>query len=888
MPLAAGDRLGPYEIVAPLGAGGMGEVYRARDSRLQREVALKVLPAAFAQDPERIARFEREAKLLASLNHPRIGALYGLEESEGRRVLVLELVAGESLAERLRRGALPLEDALAIACQVASALEAAHESGVVHRDLKPGNVMLRPDDTIKVLDFGLAKGGATDSTSSDPKLSASPTMTYAATEAGVILGTAAYMSPEQARGRAVDRRSDIWSFGCLLYELLTGRQAFAGETVSDTIAAILKSEPDSSALPPGTPRRVSDLLRRCLRKDPASRLRDAGDARIELEEVIATPEAVDAAPVTAPGRRSPPAALATLGAVTVLALALALWALWRGAGASGAAPIRFAIQAPSGITATNSPEAFAIAPDGGSIAFVATDSTGTNSVWLRKLEALVPERVPGTENAIGVFWSPDGRQLAIFADGKLKKLTLAGGVVRVLCDAPDPRGGAWGRAGTIVFSPNARGPLRAVNADGSEVVDAAVPDSAKGEDNFRYPAFLPDGKHFLCVAMPHPNGQYSVWLGQLGSKERRFVTKSGAAPVWAGSGHLLTVIDDRLVAVGFDPARGALKGKPVDLGDAPLLLAHDGCYAVSASRDGKLLFCTGSLANTELAWLDRSGRRIGSVPLPAGRWETFALSLDGTRVAVGRRLSASETNLWVVDAATGQGGPIGPMSAQATLAWSPDGRSVGYQQDVDGRAEIFLRPADGGPERRLMPTSRSYQNIWAWSPDGKSILYVQPNHGTNWDVMLAPVDGSHAPEALVASPANEFGAGFSPDEHWLLYASDESGRGEVYVRSYPEPGVRRQITTTGFNTVGTASMLDWSADGREVLAGSTEILSYPIQPGPTLGIGSPRRLFSLPSAAICIWATADHQRFLVSLPLATTQPPQLAVEANWPARLKTR
>jgi eukaryotic-like serine/threonine-protein kinase len=889
--LIPGTRLGPYEILAPLGAGGMGEVYRARDARLQRDVALKVLPAAFAQDPERIARFEREAKLLASLNHPRIGALYGLEESEGRRVLVLELVAGESLAERLRRGALPLDEALPIACQVASALEAAHESGVVHRDLKPGNVMLRPDGTVKVLDFGLAKGGATDPSSSDPQLSASPTMTYAQTQAGVILGTAAYMSPEQARGRAVDRRSDIWSFGCLVYELLTGRQAFAGETVSDTLAAILKSEPDWSALPPHTPRRVSDLVRRCLRKDAASRLRDAGDARIELEEVIATPdgaEAVDAAAARAP--RSTPArgVLVALGAATVLALAFAGWTLWRGAGSAGGAPMRFAIQAPAGVTATNSLEGIAIAPDGSTVAFIGQDSSGTPAVWLRRLVSLAPDRVPGTENASGVFWSPDSKRLAFFADGKLKTVALSSGVVRALCDAPDPRGASWGNRGTIVFAPIATGPLRAVSAEGGDAVDLVLPDSTKRETSLRYPAFLPDGKHFLFSSLPRAQGQYCIWLGQLGTGSRRLVMKAEATPVWAGAGHVVTTLHDRLVAVGLDPASGAVKGEPVDLGEAPLNLAHDACYAVSASHEGKLVFCSGSLANTELVWLDRAGRRIGTIPMQAGRWETFAISPDGTRLMVGKRLSASETKLWSVDIATGQGSPIGSAGPQAGMVWSPDGKMLAYQNEVDGTTQVFVRPVDGGSERRLVPQPGIFQNLWDWSPDSKLIFYSQPNPGLNWDVMVAPVDGSHAPERLVSTPANENGAVLSPDSRWMLYVSDESGRNEVYVRSYPSAGVRKQLSMVGFGATSTSYILDWARSGREVLVASTDVEVFPVEPGPTLRVGAAHRLFTMPSAAITLLPAPDYQRFLVSLPLATTASPQLTLQANWTAALHAR
>ncbi|MBI5169118.1 MAG: protein kinase [Candidatus Eisenbacteria bacterium] len=892
MALTAGDKLGPYEIVAPLGAGGMGEVYRARDTRLHREVALKVLPTAFAQDPERIARFEREAKLLASLNHPHIGALYGLEESEGRRVLVLELVAGESLAERLRRGPMPLDEALPIACQIASALEAAHESGVVHRDLKPGNVMLRPDGTIKVLDFGLAKGGAGDPKSSDPQLSASPTMTYAATQAGVILGTAAYMSPEQARGRAVDRRSDIWSFGCVLLELLTGRPAFAGETVSDTLASILKSEPDWITLPAGTPRRVSELLRRCLRKDPASRLRDAGDARIALEEILASPEADDT-PVNATAAPAVPGvprgALALVGAVAVAALAFAGWTAWRSsAERSDVTPMRFALQAPAAVTPTHSIEAFAISPDGTGVAFVGQDSLGNSSIWLRKLDALVPVQVPNTENAFGLFWSPDSRQIAFFTDGKLKTVALAGGVVRTLCDAPDPRGASWGSKGTIVLAPAATGPLYAVSADGGEPTVAVEMDTTKRENSLRYPVFMPDGEHLLFVALPRLQASYSVVMTQLGSKSRHDVMTADAAPAWAGTGHVITTLHDRLVAIPMDPKSGKVNGKPVDLGEAPLLLAHDGCPAVSASNDGTLAFTSGSLANTELVWIDRSGHRIGTIPVPVGRWETFAISADGKRLAVGKRLSASETKLWTVDLATGQGGPLADIAPQASIAWSPDGRMLAYQKLAEGMGQIFLGPANGGEERRLVPPPAMFENLWTWSPDGKLVFFSQPTPGKNWDVWSAPVDGSSPPQRVVSTVANENGAALSPDSRWMLYTSDESGRTAAYVRSYPSGDERRQLGALGLGATTTNYFLDWSRDGREILVASDEVVSYPATLTPELRLGAPRRLFTMPSGSISFWPAPGYQRFLVSRPLENAAPPQLTVLSGWWSALKKK
>ena len=505
MSLAPGTRLGPYEVVSPLGVGGMGEVYRARDPRLGRDVAIKALPADVSHDAERLARFEREARLLASLSHPNIAGIHGLEDVEGQRYLVLEYVDGETLARSLGRGPLPLDEALGVCREIAAGVEAAHEGGIVHRDLKPGNVMLTPAGGVKVLDFGLAKGGAAAKEGSDPALSTSPTMTHAATQAGVVLGTAAYMSPEQARGRAVDRRTDIWSFGCVLYECLAGRPVFEGETVSDLVARILEREPDWAVLPVGVPARVRELLRRCLVKDPKQRLRDIGDARIELEQVMARSSsgaiAVQAEDIAGgPAARRIPWWAAAIGVITLTVLAVLLV----GRVTERAGPRiarRFEVSPPPGMNLVTDPVECAISPDGRLLAFAPADSSGMPRLWVRPIDSFAPRELPGTAGATQPFWSPDGRFIGFFAEGKLKKVPAAGGDVEILCDVRASRGGTWNRDGVILFAPTSNGPIFRVSANGGDPTPVTQLDSALKETAHRFPRFLPDGRHFTFSAL---------------------------------------------------------------------------------------------------------------------------------------------------------------------------------------------------------------------------------------------------------------------------------------------------------------------------------------------------------------------------------------------------
>ncbi|HET6463313.1 MAG TPA: protein kinase, partial [Candidatus Krumholzibacteria bacterium] len=567
MSLSPGTRLGSYEVLSLLGAGGMGEVYRARDTRLGRDVAIKTLPDEFAQDDERLSRFEREARMLASLTHSNIAAIYGVEEVEQRRYLVLEFVDGETLAQRLARGPLEIDEAIDICRDIAAGLETAHESGVVHRDLKPGNVIITPSGQVKVLDFGLATASGASATGSNPNLSHSPTMTHQATRAGVILGTAAYMSPEQARGRVVDRRTDIWSFGCVLYECLTGKALFQGETVSDLIARILEREPDWSALPAGTPTRVRELLKKCLRKDPKERLRDIGDARLELTDTHAVIDGTTPASTARARSSRLPWIVAAAGVV----LAAAAIALRPAPKVPDAPTMRVSIPLPNGLEVSPESPDITISPDGKTVLFAATDSSGTSRLYMRPLATQTTRVLPGTEESYLPFWAPDSKQIAFFAGNSLKRMALTDDRPQLIADAPNARGGAWSSHDVIVYAPNADGPLMQIPASGGTPKPATTLDEKNGENAHRFPQFLPDGEHFIYICLPEKKGGLDTRVGTLDAKPGPVIATSSLRATYVAPGYLISYQNQSVMAQPFDANTFKLSGKPKvvrDLGDA--------------------------------------------------------------------------------------------------------------------------------------------------------------------------------------------------------------------------------------------------------------------------------------------------------------------------------
>ncbi len=892
--MKAGTKLGPYEILSPLGAGGMGEVYRARDTRLGRDVAIKVLPDAFASDSERLARFEREARLLATLNHPNIASIYGLEEVDGARYLVLEFVDGETLAARIARGALPLDETIAIGVQIAAGVEAAHENGVIHRDLKPGNVMLTPDGRVKVLDFGLATSGGGSASGSDPNLSHSPTLTHQTTRAGVILGTAAYMSPEQARGRGVDRRTDIWSFGCVLYECLTGRSLYEGETVSDLIARILEREPDWSALPANTPPRVRELLKRCLRKDPKERLRDIGDARLELSDVHA---GGDAPAATASAGKSRASRMPWIIASAVLAVALVAAVMMR---PSPQAPetrtMRVSVPLPRTLEVSGEVPDVTLSPDGRSILCMATDSTGTNRLYLRALAAAEFRVLPGTEGAVIPFWSPDGRNIAFFSGGNLKRMSVDGGSTQILCPAPAPRGGAWSPDDQIVFQPNASGPLMRVPASGGAPMVATTLDTTRGETAHRFPSFLPDGKHFLYVALPGNDDGEDTRIGTLGDvTPGPIVLRSKNIATYSDPGFLLFNQNESVVAQPFDPGARRLTG-------APRLVAnlynvsgsYSGSPVVMASRNATLIQREPKSEGMKIVLEDRQGKVARELSLPKGRYSTPSFSPDGKRMAVTfARPDEAEERVWLIDIARSISTRFA-FDGQYDQApqWTRDGTRVIWGSDRPGGRDLYWKASDGSGNEELFADVPNLFND-PESVTSDYVVYRSLSGVTNEDIWIVPLKGEHVPKPLIRTPFNEIDATVSPDEKWMAYRSDESGRFEVYVVAFPEPASKVRVSsdgaTPGVNS--TLTLIQWRADGHELYyigGDGRTLMAVPVETGPSFHAGTPRPLFRFGRETVAARTSPDGQTVAVVVPAETNTLSILNLVINWASEQQAR
>jgi Tol biopolymer transport system component len=860
----------------------MGEVYRARDTKLGRDVALKILPESFTHDPERIARFTREAQVLASLNHPHIGAIYGLDEANGTQFLVLELVDGETLANHIVKGPLPVDEALAIATQIAAALEAAHEKGIIHRDLKPANIGLTKEGQVKVLDFGLAKAtevpssGAVDLTNS-PTLTSPVTMTGV----GVILGTAAYMSPEQARGQPVDKRTDIWAFGCVLYELLTGRTAFARGTITDTLAAIVERDPGWEALPASTPHVIVRLVRRCLEKDPRRRLHDISDARIEMEEALRTPaeEAATKTPRVAPSRLARWALLTT--AIVAVAVAAGLYVH---RAADVAPSTRLSISAPGLITPQLS---VAISPDGRRVAFVSTDTSGRSMLWIRELDSLEPRVLAGTEDAAHPFWSPDGVSLGFLAGGKLKRVDAGGGRLLTLADVGGFRsGGSWSRNGTILFTPRL-GELAVVPAAGGPVSTVLT----RGEA--MWPFFLPDGRHFLFVDRSGPEAARGVYVGSLDATEATHLLTSDFKAAYADPGYLLFVRGESILAQPFDAGRLRLTGEPAVVADRIWVARSAAQASFSVSQTGVLAYVNAALWNLQLAWVDRAGKSLGTVGPPDRYFDEIPqISPDGSRIAIARGPFESE-DVWVVSL-------VGGTEARLTFdpagdsepIWSSDGRAILFQsrRSANGLA-LFLKDAGGAGKEDAVEVIPRDSHLWDWSRDGRFIVYSTIGMQGAADLWVLPRVGDRKPFPFAQSPFHKTQAQISPNGRWLAYASYESGKDEVYVQSFPAPGSRRQVSLAG------GVQPRWRRDGAELfyLGSDQTLMAVPVTATEgTFEVGRPRPLFRtriIPQGSQSLWfdtlydVTPDGQRFLILGPPDEPGPP-ITVVLNWLGALK--
>jgi serine/threonine protein kinase len=900
--LTAGTKLGPYEIIGSLGAGGMGEVYRARDTKLGRDVALKVLPDLFVHDAERLARFRREAHVLASLNHPNIATIYGLEESAGTLALAMELVEGSTLAERLAQGSglktqgLPLDEALPIAKQIADALDAAHDKGIIHRDLKPANIKLRPDGTVKVLDFGLAKALDPTSQAGDASyLANSPTMSADGTRAGVILGTAAYMSPEQARGKPVDKRADIWAFGCVVYEMLTGSMPFTGETITDILGAIVKSDPDWNALPDSTPAAIRTLLRRCLHKEREKRLRDVADARMEIDDALSTPTPRPAtqAPAVVSTRLARRERLAWVGAVVVIALVAGVVVtrfLRRPAADEGL--VRFAIPPPenasfNNVGALGTVPSPALSPDGRRLAFVAVGPNGTTSLWVRALDSLAAQLLPGTENASLPFWSPDGRSLGFFADRRVKKIDLSGGTPQTLADASGPfnSGGTWNRDNTIVFSPNTSSPLYRVPAGGGPAVPATTLDAAQQESAHLWPRFLPDGRHFLYLVRSAKPDRAGIFVGSLDASLSNRLVAANSPAIYA-SGYLLFVAGTDLMAQPFDATTLTTSGTPVRVADRlqvnQALAAYSG---FTASDVNTMAYRTGGLPLAELIWFDRTGRPVGQLGRPAS-YGVLALSPDGTRVAVNLNVEGGNNDVWVLDVARATPQRLTSNRASLIPVWSPDGDRVVYRFDGDGPGDLYEMRASGLASGDVLFKSNTFKNPTDWSSDGRFVAFETASPKTNTDVWILPMANGRTPFAFLQSEFNEYQGRISPDGRWIAYVSDENGPPEVYVQSFPKPGGKWQISTAG------GADPRWRRDGRELffISADRKLMAVDIQADATFRSGLPHALFDVKVSGLVDLRThygvaADGKRFLVQQVTESTAASPITVVLNWTAAL---
>jgi Tol biopolymer transport system component len=859
MSLASGTRLGSYEIVAPIGAGGMGEVYRAKDTRLDRDVAIKVLPESFALDADRVARFTREAQVLASLNHPNIAAIYGIEEQGSTRALVMELVEGEDLSAHIARGAIPLAESLPIAKQIAEALEAAHEQGIIHRDLKPQNIKVRADGTVKVLDFGLAKAIDASGLSGGNAMN-SPTLTARATQLGMIIGTAAYMSPEQARGRAVDKRADIWAFGAVLYEMLTGARAFKGDDVSDTLASVLKDTPDLAAMPSTTPMRLRNLVQRCLERDIKMRLRDIGEARVELARIESgapatgvVTETADESTVAAPRGRSwqggRSRTLMAIGGLIVAGLALlSPGTAWMRRMLSpepsvNAGVTQVSVTLPPGDEISESNRRpLAIATDGRRLVY-AGQRDGKSQLFVRELDDRTPRSIDGTDGAGAPFFSPDGQWVGFFAAGKLRKVAANGAGVTSLADAPANRGGVWAPDGFIYYAPANSGGIWRVPENGGAAAEVFAQDASRGEISLRWPSFVVDGTLLFGVWTGPGNDEHNVAVQKIGG-ERHFLVKGGDAPAYApGPGLLAYSRLGEVFVVSWRPGQTDF-GKAVPMPSKEHTndtRGAEGAGNFALSADGTFAFLPGGRTRNgcRLVWVDRLGR-TEAVPGPDRDFENATLSPDGTRAAV--QIREAMTSQWIYDTARSTLVPTATNSgSDQSAVWTPDGTRLIYRGTRAGQRNLYVRPVDGSmPEARLTAKPGVTQGPSSVSPDGMWLVFNEASAkeigGSGvWMMRLA---GDRTPKRAFDPPGGEAGAQVSPDGKWMAFYAPVGPRTEVFVTSFPVTGARRQISTDG----GAEPL--WSRDGHELYyQNRTKFMVSTVTIGAAFSASVPRTLY---------------------------------------------
>jgi eukaryotic-like serine/threonine-protein kinase len=886
-----GKTLGHYEITGQLGKGGMGEVYRAHDTKLNRDVALKVLPAEFANDPERMGRFKREAQLLASLNHTNIAGIHGLEECEGVRALVMELVEGPTLTDRISKGPISLDEALAIARQIAEALEAAHEKGIIHRDLKPANIKVTPEGIVKVLDFGLAKALAGEAAAADA--SESPTLSLAATKAGIILGTAAYMSPEQARGSAVDKRCDIWSFGVVLFEMLTGKQFFTGETVSDTLAAVLRSDVDWNLLPGDAPASILTLLRRCLTKDRKQRLQAIGEARIVIDEYFANPSGASVhGPIAVASSRKRCERFAWGSAIVLLAVALAVLGLIHFREKPAEVPeTRLQVNTPP----TSEPTSLAISPDGRRLVFAAS-TEGQRRLWLRPLDNLTAQPLAKTEGARFPFWSPDSRSIGFFADSKLKRIDIAGGSPQELATAYDGRGGTWNRDGIIVFAPSFMEPLCRVSASVGEGKPMPVTRFSPGQNVHMFPQFLPDGRHLLFFS---GGVNPSIYFGSLDSTGTKRLIMAESPAIYAAPGYLMFVRQGTMFVRHFDAARGEASGDEVPIADSVAFDPTLHTAGFSVSETGMLAYRTGNANGHRLAWFDRSGKEIGTLGTPDEHNPLNPeLSPNARQIVIDRTLQGNR-DIWLIDTERGGFQRLTSDDTQNFFPiWSHDGNRIVFCSTRKGSVGLYHKASNGtGNEEVLLqdiPAAKFPNDI---SKDGRFLLYEQNDSKTTSDFLKSgsdlwflPLSGTDRKPRPFGNQAFDEALGqFSPDGRWVAYVSNQSGRYEVYVQLFPGPSGSSPVSINGGYSPR------WRRDGKELFyiapdgklmaasfagAGQTPKIGAPVGLFPTRIVGGGQSMEKQQ------YVVAPDGRFLINVIADESVTSPITIVTNWARALK--
>ena len=902
MALTSGTKLGPYEILAPLGAGGMGEVYRARDTRLGRDVAIKVLPSHLSSNPDLKQRMEREARAISSLNHPHICTLHDVGSQGGTDFLVMEHLQGETIADRLQRGAIPLGETLKIAMQIADALDKAHARGILHRDLKPGNIMLTKNGP-KLMDFGLAKPmTGVGASAVGPLTPSTPTMSVASlsasasplTEKGTVVGTFQYMAPEVLQGAEADARSDIFSFGCLLFEMVTGRRAFEGKSQFSVLGAILDKEPDRvSAVQPTSPARLDEIVHLCLAKNPDQRYGCMHDVKIQLGVLANADPAQDVAAAVPSAPVQSRLGWLVAGVATLVVLGLAGAHFFA---APRAEPVvRSSILPPPGgaflmMAVEAGPPV--LSPDGTRLAFTARDEKGKIMLYVRPLNSLTAQPLTGTEEAMYPFWSPDSLEIGFFAGGKLRRIDAGGGPPQTICDAANGRGGAWSQDGVIVFTPTTSAALLRVPATGGTPEPASKLDTSQGENSHRWPVFLPDGKHFLYWSRTVQGVQGNALdIGVIGSLEGKQLMKSETMAVYA-SGYLLFMREQTLMARPFNARTLEVSGEAVPVAEHVAINGGVTRPIFSASENGSLVYETGETAgNWNLDWVDRDGKQTGAVPQP-DRYFYPALSPDGTRLAVDLFNGTQGTqDIWIFDLARGTRTRLTfGTASQLSPAWSPDGKTIFYQSNAKSGYHLYSKAADGsGSEQTVLESKDAEEAIPTCSPDGRYVVYLRRTGAGNQptiDVWALPLFGDRKPFPVVQSAFLKGGAAVSPDGKWLAYQTNESGRNEVYITAFPAGGAKWQVSTNG----GVAAR--WRKDGKELffLDPTDNVVAVDVNTANNavhLGVSHPLfQASAIQRQSGPYDVTADGKKFLINTGNLKEGSEPLTLVLNWTAELK--